>query len=621
MYRKVQKMIYMTAAAMILGCLSGCATQSAAETTEPETFHPADSSFSASDLEVGYDESAATQITCMNAMAQITGSGAEIADGVITITQGGIYVLSGSLSGQLRVDAANQEVQLVLNGVSITSQNGPALWVEQAEKTVVLLPDGTENSLTDGQADEEDKEANACLYAQSDLTVNGEGTLYVAGNRCHGIFCKGTLSITGGTFHVTAENDGVKGKDGIKILMADMTIQAGGDGIQSNEDQLTDLGYVSIGGGTFQIVAAADGIQAESTLCISGGTFHITTGGGSAQAPQKNSPEFRSLWEQASAETEGSEATGAKGLKAGSAIEISGGTFQIDALDDAVHSNGTLDVSGGELTISSGDDGFHSDGPLTISGGTVQIDSSYEGIEGLQITISGGTIALKASDDGLNAAGGSDENGNFSRDHFFDQGNSECWIRITGGNLEVDAGGDGIDSNGGLYMDGGTVYVSGPTSSGDGALDYGSAAEITGGTIFAVGSNGMAAGFGNTSSQHSFLIVFSQLVTGGTELIVTDADGKVIGSYTPAKDYQSAVISTPELQLGNTYTVTAGTQTEEITLTGITTTSGRISGMPGRPDGNSEQDRPGGITPPNMGEPPAGWTPGDPPPEKPDWNS
>ena len=133
MYRKVQKMIYMTAAAMILGCLSGCATQSAAETTEPETFHPADSSFSASDLEVGYDESAATQITCMNAMAQITGSGAEIADGVITITQGGIYVLSGSLSGQLRVDAANQEVQLVLNGVSITSQNGPALWVEQAE--------------------------------------------------------------------------------------------------------------------------------------------------------------------------------------------------------------------------------------------------------------------------------------------------------------------------------------------------------------------------------------------------------------------------------------------------------------------------------------------------------
>lgn len=144
MYRKVQKMIYMTAAAMILGCLSGCATQSAAETTEPETFHPADSSFSASDLEVGYDESAATQITCMNAMAQITGSGAEIGRwGDYHYPRGNLRLVRFSL-WQLRVDAANQEVQLVLNGVSITSQNGPALWVEQAEKTVVLLPDGTE---------------------------------------------------------------------------------------------------------------------------------------------------------------------------------------------------------------------------------------------------------------------------------------------------------------------------------------------------------------------------------------------------------------------------------------------------------------------------------------------
>lgn len=617
---KVQKTIYLMVIAMILGCLSGCATRSTAETTEPETFHPVDSSFSASDLEVGYDESDATQITCMNATAQITGSGAEIADGVITITQGGIYVLSGSLSGQLRVHAASQEVQLVLSGVSITSQNGPALWIEQAEKAVVLLPDGTENSLTDGQAGDESNEANACLYAQSDLTVNGEGTLYIDGNRCHGVFCKGTLSITGGTFHVTAENDGVKGKDGVKILMADMTIQAGGDGIQSNEDQLTDLGYVSIGGGAFQIIAAADGIQAESTLCISGGTFHITAGGGSAQAPQKNSPEFRSSPGQAPEESEHAEISGGKGLKAGNAIEISGGAFQIDALDDAVHSNGTLDVSGGEWTISSGDDGFHSDGALMISGGTVQIDSSYEGIEGLQITISGGTIALKASDDGLNAAGDSDENGSFPQDHSFGQGNSDCWIRITGGNLKVDAGGDGIDSNGGLYMDGGTVYVSGPTSNGDGALDYSSTAEITGGVIFAVGSTGMATGFGDTSSQHSFLIAFSEPVAGGTELIVTDADGKVIGSYTPEKDYQSAVISTPALQLGNTYTVTAGTQTEQITLTGIATTSGRTSGMPGRPDGNWGQDGPGAMTPPDMGEPPTGWTPGDPPPEKPGWN-
>ncbi len=99
----------------------------------------------------------------------------------------------------------------------------------------------------------------------------------------------------------------------------------------------------------------------------------------------------------------------------------------------------------------------------------------------------------------LNSAGGSDEMSAAPQDRFWDQANSDCWIRITGGTLQVDAGGDGLDSNGGLYVDGGCVLISGPTSSGDGALDYGSVAEVTGGTVIAAGSAGMASGFGETS--------------------------------------------------------------------------------------------------------------------------
>ena len=182
-------------------------------------------------------------------------------------------------------------------------------------------------------------------------------------------------------------------------------------------------------------------------------------------------------------------------------------------------------MTGGEFTISTGDDGFHSDGELTISDGTVQIDSSYEGIEGMQITISGGEITVKASDDGLNSAGGSDEMSAAPQDRFWDQANLDCWIRITGGTLQVDAGGDGLDSNGGLYVDGGCVLISGPTSSGDGALDYGSVAEVTGGTVIAAGSAGMASGFGETSSQYSFLIAFATPIPGGTDMTVTDSAG------------------------------------------------------------------------------------------------
>ena len=600
MHQYMGKLAALAAVIWAISCLTGCAAPTGAESTEPEVAPTANQSFSASDLEVGYDETTATNITCLDTSAKISGSGAEISDGVITITQGGLYVLSGSLLGQLRIRAEGQEVQLVLDGLSIASQDGPALWVEQAEKVVVLLSDGTVNSLTDSLTytlEDGKDEPNACLYSKGALTINGEGTLDVTGNYHHGIFCKDILSITGGAFHITAANDGVKGKAGVKILAADMTIQAGGDGIQSNEDQDPSQGYVFIGDGTFQITAASDGIQAESTLQISGGSFHVAAGGGSSNTAQAAS----------------SDTDSAKGLKAGTAIEISGGTFQLDTYDDAVHSNGTLYVAGGEFTISTGDDGFHSDGELTISDGTVQIDSSYEGIEGMQITISGGEITVKASDDGLNSAGGSDEMSAAPQDRFWDQANSDCWIRITGGTLQVDAGGDGLDSNGGLYVDGGCVLISGPTSSGDGALDYGSVAEVTGGTVIAAGSAGMASGFGETSSQYSFLIAFATPIPGGTDMTVTDSEGNVICTYTPTKDYQSVVVSTPELVSGGTYTVTAGEQTEEVTLTGMATNSNGIwgpgGGRPGRPDGFGNGD-PGEMTPPDGagpgGQPPAG---------------
>ena len=149
MYQYMGKLAALAAVIWAISCLTGCAAPTGAEITEPEVTPTANQSFSASDLEVGYDETTATNITCLDASAKISGSGAEISDGVITITQGGLYVLSGSLLGQLRIRAEGQEVQLVLDGLSIASQDGPALWVEQAEKVVVLLSDGTVNSLTD----------------------------------------------------------------------------------------------------------------------------------------------------------------------------------------------------------------------------------------------------------------------------------------------------------------------------------------------------------------------------------------------------------------------------------------------------------------------------------------
>ena len=199
---------------------------------------------------------------------------------------------------------------------------------------------------------------------------------------------------------------------------------------------------------------------------------------------------------------------------------------------------------------------------------------------------------ITASDDGLNAAGGSDSSTQgFSIAAGTSADGETPQLTISGGTLYVNASGDGLDSNGDLTVTGGEIYVDGPTNGGNGALDYGEGctAAITGGTVVAAGASGMAVGFGDSSTQCSMLVIFDSTIAGGTELTVTDSSGKVVLAYTPSKDYQTAVISSSALTKGSVYTVAAGDISAQITLSGVSSTSGTQSnGMGGPQSGNSQ---------------------------------
>ena len=131
-------------------------------------------------------------------------------------------------------------------------------------------------------------------------------------------------------------------------------------------------------------------------------------------------------------------------------------------------------------------------------------------------------------------------------------------LQINGGTITINAGGDGLDSNGVLEVNGGTVYVSGAANNGDGALDYGISASITGGTVIAAGFSGMAEGFGSDSTQLSYLYNASQTMSAGTEIIVKDSSGAVILSWAPDKEFNSVVVSSPEFTSDETYTIVIG---------------------------------------------------------------
>ena len=150
----------------------------------------------------------------------------------------------------------------------------------------------------------------------------------------------------------------------------------------------------------------------------------------------------------------------------------------------------------------------------------------------------------------------------------------DVYVKITGGTITVNAGGDGIDSNGNLYITGGTVYVAGPTSNGDGALDYEEEASITGGTLIAAGSSGMAQGMGSNSTQCSMLVNLSETIAAGSVISLKDSSGNVLISWTSPKQFSSVVISTAELAQGSTYALVTGDTQTEVTLSSVATTSG-----------------------------------------------
>ena len=269
------------------------------------------------------------------------------------------------------------------------------------------------------------------------------------------------------------------------------------------------------------------------------------------------------------AETSDSDSsTSTKGIKADGALQILGGDYNINSADDAFHTNSTLEIRDGNMEIATGDDGMHADDALVISDGDINITESYEGIEGLTITIDGGNISIVSSDDGLNAAGGADSSGfgGMGTDMF--ASNDDIWIEINGGYLYVLAGGDGVDSNGNLTINGGEVYIDGPSDGGNSAIDYGdnAAAYINGGTVVAVGSSDMVEAF-DDSSEQAVMSVSVSAGSAGDEIKLLDSDGNELISFTAAKTYDSVIISTADLAQGETYTLVTGDNETTVEMT------------------------------------------------------
>lgn len=556
-------------------------------------------------IAVVYNESEGSAIRLNGDSASCSSDAVQVSGSIISIMDEGTYALSGELNdGMIIVSAEKTDtIRLILDGTTIHSETCAPIYIMQADEVFITMTEGSANTLSNGGTFTPigGDNIDAVIFSKDDIILNGSGTLTITSPAGHGIVSKDSLKIIGGTYDINCASHALSGKDDISITDGVITIVSGKDGIHAENSNDDAYGFVDIQNGTFQISAEGDCISASSYLQIEDGSFDLTAGGGSTNGavhtsdswgafrgggnhqgakpgqmgerpknedgtPPEGEPGGRGNMQPNgesedgenlpldrksddssvpggvpempvdAAETEEDDGTSLKGIKAETDMLINGGHFTIDSADDAVHSNTTVTVNGGTFEIASGDDAFHADDTLTINAGTINIAESYEGLEGLHVNVSGGDIKLVASDDGLNAAGGT---------------------------ISVIANGDGLDANGTLEIKGGYAIVCGPTQGDTATLDYDSAGTISGGTFIGTGASGMVQSF--SSSDQGVIMLRVDKQPAGTTIKLSDSEGNILLTHTPDLEYEVVILSSPDLSSGQSYTVTAGSLSQEVT--------------------------------------------------------
>lgn len=274
-------------------------------------------------------EAAATVISLEGGTAEIEGPGASFENGTLSISTGGSFLVSGSLeNGRILVDTGEtkQDVNLILDAVSIHCETDAAIYVERADKTRIYVKDTAPSTLSSGAARTDNllltEASGAAVYGEDDLKFMGPGTLIIEGNINNGIGCKNDVDINGGVLEISAVNHGIKGNESVDIKGGQVSISCGNDGLKTDDAEKEGKGSVSVSGGTLNIKSQDQGISSIKDINISSGEVNIVSQRDGLNADKE----------------------------LGGSVNLSGGSVFISSGNDAIDAaGGKLHISGGSL--------------------------------------------------------------------------------------------------------------------------------------------------------------------------------------------------------------------------------------------------------------------------------
>ena len=303
-------------------------------------------------------------------------SGCTVEGTALTITAAGTYAVSGSCAdGSIQVEKGVEDVTLVLDGLTLTSTTTAPLVCGKNSGVTLAAADGTENALTDTEANNKDND-NASEDAESavvkckdgsQVVLCGTGTLNIQAVGKNGIKSgtaeedrEASLTIRALTLNIDAPvNDAINAEQQLDVESGTLNIAAGDDAVHC--DLYLNVGAEGTDGPTINISTCSEGLEAAE-LNIYSGQIDITASDDCLNAANSDLGDYAFV------------------------MNIMGGTINAYSTEgDGFDSNGTLSISGGNIAVwtanTADNQPLDADGLITITGGRILAVGGSSGMD------------------------------------------------------------------------------------------------------------------------------------------------------------------------------------------------------------------------------------------------